>query len=67
MIKPEPPRSRRVTVVGFLAACLMLPVGALLAPLGIGIPVFALGPSNAAALILGPIRLGALMSPERRT
>jgi hypothetical protein len=32
-----------LTIVGFLLAMVLLPVGAALAPLGIGIPIFAIG------------------------
>ncbi len=42
MVTPDSPR-RRVTVVGFLLAMLLLPIGAMLAPLGVGIPIFAIG------------------------
>jgi hypothetical protein len=36
-------RRGRPTVFGFLAAMLLLPIGATLAPFGIGIPIFAIG------------------------
>jgi hypothetical protein len=36
-------RRRRVTVTGFLLAMVLLPVGAVLAPLGIGFPILAVG------------------------
>jgi hypothetical protein len=39
---PDKTRTR-VTVPGFLLAMLLLPVGAALAPLGVGIPIFAVG------------------------
>jgi hypothetical protein len=42
MMSSDFPR-RRVTVVGFLLALVLLPMGAMLAPLGIGIPIFAVG------------------------
>ncbi len=42
MMAPESPR-RGLTIVGFLLAMVLLPVGAALAPLGIGIPIFAIG------------------------
>ncbi|CAN5634855.1 hypothetical protein BH20ACT23_BH20ACT23_02160 [soil metagenome] len=42
MVTPDGSR-RRVTVVGFLLAMLLLPIGAMLAPLGVGIPIFAIG------------------------
>jgi hypothetical protein len=41
MMASDPPR-KRVTVLGFLLAVL-LPIGAALAPLGVGIPIFAIG------------------------
>ena len=42
MMAPDPPR-RRVTVLGFLFAMVLLQIGAALAPLGVGIPNFAIG------------------------
>ena len=42
MMAPEDPR-RRVTVLDFLLAMVLLPIGAVLAPLGVGIPIFAIG------------------------
>jgi hypothetical protein len=42
MMAPDKPR-RRVTVLGFLLAMVSLPMGAALAPLGIGIPILAVG------------------------
>jgi hypothetical protein len=42
MLAPDSPR-RGLTVVGFMLAMVLLPVGAALAPLGVGIPIFALG------------------------
>ena len=42
MISPQQPR-RGVTVLGFLVAMVLLPIGAMLAPFGIGIPIFAIG------------------------
>lgn len=42
MMAPDNPR-RRVTVPGFLLAMVLLPIGAVLAPLGVGIPIFAIG------------------------
>jgi len=42
MITSDSPR-RRVTVPGFLLAMLLLPLGAVLAPFGVGIPIFAIG------------------------
>lgn len=41
MAPDHPPR--RVTVVGFLLALVLLPIGAMLAPFGIGIPILAVG------------------------
>jgi hypothetical protein len=41
MMAPDHPR-RRVTVLGFLLAMVLLPIGAVLAPLGVGIPIFAI-------------------------
>ncbi|MGH2756315.1 MAG: hypothetical protein ACRDI3_00830 [Actinomycetota bacterium] len=38
-----PNDSAGVTVVGFLVAMMLLPIGAALAPLGVGIPIFAIG------------------------
>ncbi|MGH2749214.1 MAG: hypothetical protein ACRDKB_15030 [Actinomycetota bacterium] len=38
---PDRPR-RRVTVLGFLLATVLLPIGAALAPLGVGIPILAI-------------------------
>jgi hypothetical protein len=35
----------RPTLIGFLLAMVLLPVGATLAPLGVGIPIFAIGMS----------------------
>jgi hypothetical protein len=41
---PEPRRShKRVTVPRFLLATLLLPLGAMLAPYGLGIPIFVVG------------------------
>jgi hypothetical protein len=34
---------RRVTVLGFLAAMVLLPIGVVLAPFGVGIAIFAIG------------------------
>jgi hypothetical protein len=42
MLVPNQPRSRP-TVLGFLLAMVLLPIGSVLAPLGIGIPIFAVG------------------------
>ena len=42
MLVPDPPRSRP-TLLGFLLALVLLPIGAVLLPLGIGIPIFAVG------------------------
>ena len=42
MVTPDRPR-RRVTITGFLLATLLLPLGAMLAPIGVGIPIFAIG------------------------
>jgi hypothetical protein len=42
MMTPDEPR-RRVSVLGFLLAMVLLPIGAVLAPLGVGIPIFAIG------------------------
>lgn len=42
MVAPDRPRSRP-TVLGFLLAIVLLPIGSVLAPLGIGIPIFAVG------------------------
>jgi hypothetical protein len=42
MMAPDNPR-RRVTVLRFLLAMVLLPIGAALAPLGVGIPIFAIG------------------------
>ena len=42
MMSPDKPR-RRVTVVDFLLALVLLPVGVTLAPLGVGIPIFVVG------------------------
>lgn len=42
MTAPENPR-RRVSVLGFLLAMVLLPIGAVLAPLGVGLPIFAIG------------------------
>ena len=42
MMAPDNPR-RRVTVPGFLLAMVLLPIGAALAPLGVGIPIFVIG------------------------
>ena len=42
MMTPDSPR-RRVTIVDILLAMLLLPLGAMLAPLGVGIPIFAIG------------------------
>jgi hypothetical protein len=41
MMAPDHPR-RRVTVLDFLLAMVLLPIGAVLAPLGVGIPIFAI-------------------------
>jgi hypothetical protein len=42
MMAPDVRRGR-VTIAGFLIAMALLPLGAVLAPLGIGIPIFAIG------------------------
>jgi hypothetical protein len=42
MMTPDNPR-RRVSVLGFLLAMVLVPIGAVLAPLGVGIPLFAVG------------------------
>jgi hypothetical protein len=42
MMSPDKPQ-RRVSVLGFLLAMVLLPIGAALAPLGVGIPIFAIG------------------------
>jgi hypothetical protein len=42
MMAPDSPR-KRVTVLGFLLAMVLLSIGAALAPLGVGIPIFAIG------------------------
>jgi hypothetical protein len=42
MMAPER-MHRRVTVFDFLLAMVLLPVGAALAPAGIGIPIFVIG------------------------
>ena len=36
-------RRGRPTVLGFLLAMVLLPIGARLAPFGVGIPIFAIG------------------------
>jgi hypothetical protein len=42
VMAPDYPR-RRVTIVGFLLALVLLPIGAMLAPFGVGIPIFVVG------------------------
>lgn len=46
---PERLSRKGPTVFGFLMAMLLLPIGATLAPFGVGIPIFAIG----LALLLG--------------
>lgn len=42
MIAPDKPR-RRVTVLDFVLASVLVPIGAALAPFGVGIPILAIG------------------------
>jgi hypothetical protein len=41
MLAPDRPRGRGTMVVGFLLGTVLVPIGVVLAPVGIGIPIFA--------------------------
>jgi hypothetical protein len=43
MTAPGSARGGRIPVAGFLTALILIPIGAALAPLGIGIPILAIG------------------------